>query len=126
MPYYVYIFANPTHTIYTGVTNDLEDRVRQHKAKSISGSFTAGYNITRLVYYEAFVNVTEAIEWEKRIKGWTRAKKVALIQERKKCWRDLAADWDAPAARGTNSNPRSPHDPAPVARWTRGPSLRSG
>ena len=124
--YCVYILANRSHTIYTGVTNELEHRVRQHKAKSVSGSFTARYSITRLVYYEAFTNVMEAIEWEKRIKSWTRAKKVALIQERNKYWRDLAADWNAPAARGTDSNPSSPGIPAPVARWTRGPSLRSG
>jgi putative endonuclease len=88
----VYILANRSHTIYTGVTNDLENRVRQHKAKEHPSCFTARYNITRLVYYEEFPDAWQAIEWEKRIKGWVRAKKVALIIERNKYWRDLAAD----------------------------------
>jgi putative endonuclease len=123
--YYVYILANRSHTLYTGVTNDLEHRVRQHKLKVDPGCFAAEYNVTRLVYYEVFTNVDEAIEWEKRIKGWLREKKVALIQERNKYWRDLAADRDR-LERSTHSSPLCPHAPAPAPRWTRGPSLRSG
>jgi len=69
LPHYAYILANRSHTIYTGVTNDLEHRVRQHKAKVNPTSFTARYNVTRLVYYETFNDVPQAIEWEKRIKG---------------------------------------------------------
>ena len=124
MPYYVYILANRSHTIYTGVTNDLEYRVAQHKAEVNRQSFTARYNITRLVYWEEFSSVNDAIEWEKRIKGWVRAKKVALIQERNTYWRDLAADWEENA--GTHSSPASAPGVAPATRWTRGPSLRSG
>jgi putative endonuclease len=90
--FYVYILANRSRTLYTGVTNDLEHRVRQHKAGAGS-EFTSRYHITRLVYYEAFTDVRQAIEWEKRIKGWTRAKKVALIEERNPHWKDLAEDW---------------------------------
>ena len=105
MAYYVYILANRSHTIYTGVTNDLEHRVRQHKAKVDPDCFTARYNVSRLVYYEAFTNVDEAIEWEKRIKGWLREKKVALIQERNKYWRDLAAEWDRLDSSSTHSKP---------------------
>lgn len=126
VPYYVYILANRSHTIYTGVTNDLEHRVRQHKVKANPDSFTARYNITRLVYWEEFTNVNEAIGWEKRIKNWVRSKKVALIIERNKYWRDLAADWDRRDGLGTDSMPQSSSAPTPAPRWTRGPSLRSG
>ena len=126
VPYYVYILANRSHTIYTGVTNDLETRVRQHKLKTDPASFTARYNMTRLVYWEEFTSVSEAIEWEKRIKSWVRAKKVALIQQRNKYWHDLAAEWQAAPGSGTDSNPQPLADPAPAARWTGGPSLRSG
>ena len=91
--FYVYILANRSRTLYTGVTNDLEHRVRQHRA-GVGSEFTARYRITRLVYYESFTDVRQAIEWEKRIKGWARAKKVALIVERNPHWRDLAADWN--------------------------------
>jgi len=126
LPYYVYILANRSHTIYTGVTNDLEFRVRQHKAKVNPASFTARYNIARLVYYEEFSDVRQAIEWEKRIKTWVRARKVALIVEQNKYWRDLAADWDGVGTQRTHSNPQSVDASAPVAQGTRDPSLRSG
>jgi putative endonuclease len=126
VPYYVYILANRSHTLYTGVTNDVEYRVCQHKARVNATSFTARYNITRLVYYEAFSNVNEAIEWEKRIKGWVRAKKVALIEARNQYWRDLAADWDVAPSRATDSNRESPAVLTPVPRGARDPSLRSG
>jgi putative endonuclease len=90
--FYVYILANRSRTLYVGVTHDLEHRVRQHKA-GVGSTFTTRYHITRLVYYESFTDVRQAIEWEKRIKGWDRAKKVALILERNPQWLDLAADW---------------------------------
>ena len=111
MLYYVYILSNRSHTIYTGVTNDLESRIRQHKAKVNPASFASKYNITRLVYFEEFTNVNDAIEWEKRIKLWARAKKVALVQERNKYWRNLAADWNVEAPPRTHSNPDSPSFP---------------
>jgi putative endonuclease len=113
--YYVYILANRSRTLYTGVTNDLEHRLWQHKS-GVGSEFTTRYHITRLVYFESFTEVTQAIQWEKRIKGWVRAKKIALIQERNPYWDDLAADWftdDAPA------------NPSAVARATRDSSLRS-
>ena len=90
--YSVYILTNKSRTLYVGVTNDLERRVRQHKRKEIKG-FTAQYNVTQLAFYESFANVNEAIAAEKRIKGWTRIKKVRLIEERNPEWVDLAADW---------------------------------
>jgi putative endonuclease len=100
--YYVYIMTNHSGTLYAGVTNDLKRRVYQHKQKLIPG-FTAQYNITRLVFFEATTDVRAAIAREKQIKGWLRAKKVALIESGNPGWKDLAADWyerDA-SAKGT-------------------------
>ena len=76
--------------LYAGVTGDLERRVFQHKAKEIDG-FTKKYNIHRLVYFEAFGDIRDAIAREKQIKGWLRAKKVALIESANPEWKDL---WD--------------------------------
>jgi putative endonuclease len=91
--YYVYIMTNHSGTLYTGMTNDLIRRVGEHKCKEIRG-FTARYNITRLVYYEETPDVRSAIAREKQIKGWVRAKKVALIEAANPRWRDLSAEWD--------------------------------
>jgi putative endonuclease len=91
MPYYVYIMTNRSKTLYTGVTNDLERRVYGHKNKLIPG-FTSKYNITQLVYYEETPDVREAIFREKQIKGWLRAKKIALIESVNPEWRDLSED----------------------------------
>ena len=77
--YFVYIMANASKRIYTGMTNSLRRRVREHKQKQIP-SFAAKYNITRLVYFESFGDVGNAIEREKQIKAWTRAKRIALIE----------------------------------------------
>jgi len=71
--------TNKSRTLYTGITNDLERRVSEHKQKLVPG-FTARYNIDRLVYYEATEDVNAAISREKQIKGWLRAKKIALIE----------------------------------------------
>ncbi|MCX7593155.1 MAG: GIY-YIG nuclease family protein [Fischerella sp.] len=90
--YYVYIFTKYSKTLYTGVTNDLIRFMHEHKQKLISG-FTQKYNIDRLVYYEETVDVTEAIAREKQIKGWLRAKKIALIESMNPEWKDLSADW---------------------------------
>ena len=87
--YYVYIMTNRSKTLYTGVTNNLERRVHEHKMKSIAG-FTSKYNITRLVYYEETTDVLSAISREKTIKGWVRAKKLALIESVNPTWQDLS------------------------------------
>jgi len=84
--------TNRSRTLYTGMTNDLERRVYEHKRKLIKG-FTSKYNITRLAWYEEFTQVDQAIEGEKKIKGWTRAKKIALIESVNPNWRDLAETW---------------------------------
>ena len=90
--YFVYIMTNKSRTLYTGVTNNLERRVWEHKNKAIPG-FTAKYNITKLVYYEEGTQVSEAIAREKQIKGWLRARKIALIESMNPEWRDLSDDW---------------------------------
>ena len=75
--------------LYVGVTNDLHKRVFRHKSKIISG-FTKKYNLYKLVYFEMFGDIRSAIAREKQIKGWLRAKKVALIIAGNPQWNDLA------------------------------------
>jgi putative endonuclease len=89
MSYYVYMMASKSRTIYTGVTNDLERRVGEHKSKAVPG-FSKKYNTTRLVWFESFTDVHEAIEAEKRIKGWLRRRKTALIEAENPDWNDLS------------------------------------
>lgn len=79
-------------TLYIGVTNNLMRRVREHKARAGPG-FTAKYKLDRLVYFERFEDVHNAIEREKRIKGWLRIKKIALIVSMNPSWNDLSEEW---------------------------------
>ncbi|MCR5326798.1 MAG: GIY-YIG nuclease family protein [Bacteroidales bacterium] len=88
--YYTYILSNKSNTtLYIGVTNDLERRVSEHKSGLIPG-FTLKYNCNKLVYYEAFSNVEEAIAREKQLKKWSRSKKDWLIDTKNKERVDLA------------------------------------
>ena len=87
--YYVYILSSRYRALYTGVTGDLKRRVFEHRHKLVEG-FTKQYNISRLVYFESFTDVHAAIAREKQIKGWSRAKKLALIRSRNPDWKDLA------------------------------------
>ena len=90
MQYYVYILSNITGTtIYTGVTNDLVRRIYEHKNHLDKGSFTDKYDVTKLVYYEISSDIRAAIEREKQIKGWNRAKKNKLVQSKNPKWEDL-------------------------------------
>jgi putative endonuclease len=79
--YYVYIVANKSWTLYTGVTDDLERRVWEHKHKATKG-FTSTYRMGKLIYMEQFRNIRDAIAREKQIKGWTRAKSGRLLRLR--------------------------------------------
>ncbi|MBK9006451.1 MAG: GIY-YIG nuclease family protein [Anaerolineae bacterium] len=90
--YFVYIMTNRSKTLYTGVTNNLERRVYEHKNKLVAG-FTSKYNITKLVYYEETSNVHAALAREKQIKGWRRAKKIALIEAENPEWKDISLEW---------------------------------
>jgi putative endonuclease len=92
--------SNSSKMLYVGVTNDVEARAFQHKSKEVLG-FTKKYNLHKLVYFESFGNVNEAIHREKQIKGWLRCKKVALIESVNAEWRDLAEDHFKSATRFT-------------------------
>ena len=88
--YYVYILTNKTNTVlYTGVTSDLSKRIAEHKEKIIATSFTARYNISKLVYYEETADILSAIEREKQIKAGSRKKKLELINAFNPRWVDL-------------------------------------
>ncbi len=91
--YYVYILTNAIRTVlYVGVTNDLLRRVWQHRNKALPG-FTSRYKVNRLIHFEAFHDIRDAIGREKQIKGWSRAKKVGLIVQQNPQWNDLSAGW---------------------------------
>ncbi len=88
----MYMVASRSRTLYTGVTGDLTGRVIQHKQGLIEG-FTRKYRAHRLVYFEVYRNVRNAIAREKQIKRWRREKKVALIEKHNPAWDDLAEKW---------------------------------
>lgn len=95
--YWVYLLASGPHgTLYIGVTNSLERRMSEHKSGAADG-FTKRYGVTRLVYFEEFRDVTNANSRETQLKGWLRAKKIALIQKENPLWRDLAEEWSGVA-----------------------------
>lgn len=91
--YYVYILASQRNgTLYTGLTNDLERRVLEHKQKVVKG-FTAKYNVNLLVYFEEYESVDEAVLREKRMKKWKRVWKLELIEKKNPKWNDLSKNW---------------------------------
>ncbi len=101
--FYVYLLASRSRVLYTGITNNLERRLREHRLGEREG-FTKRYRVHRLVCFECYRDVRAAIAREKQIKGWRREKKVALIEAENPTWEDLA----------------------PESEGTGGPSLRSG
>jgi len=90
--YFTYVMASRSHTLYVGITGDLHKRVFQHKWKEHEG-FTARYNCDRLVWFESHQDVHRAIAREKVLKGWSRSKKIALIESKNPTWVDLSRDW---------------------------------
>lgn len=89
-PGFVYILTNKnTTTLYVGVTNNIITRIQQHKDNINPKSFTARYNLHKLVYYEAFQEIGDAIAREKQLKGGNRAQKIALIESINPNWKDL-------------------------------------
>jgi putative endonuclease len=80
--------------IYIGVTNNLDERVKEHKSRTYPNSFTASYNCDKLVYFEEFEKSDEACKRERRFKKWNRAWKIDLIEEMNPNWLDLSDNWN--------------------------------
>jgi len=87
--YWVYIVASRSGTLYIGITNSIDRRMREHKSGEIEG-FSSKYHCDRLVYFESFDDVHKAIGREKQLKGWQREKKIRLIEGRNPRWEDFA------------------------------------
>lgn len=92
--YFVYIMCSRSGTLYIGMTNSIYRRALQHKSGEIEG-FSSKYHCGRLVYHESYDDVRKAIDREKQLKGWIRAKKIALIESVNPRWQDLAEKWGA-------------------------------
>jgi putative endonuclease len=90
--YCVYIIGSLSGTLYIGVTGNLHRRLFQHKFHHFEG-FTERYDVTRLLYWESYDEVHKALARKTQLKGWTRAKKIALIVRRNPQWLDLASEW---------------------------------
>jgi putative endonuclease len=95
--FWVYIVASHSGTLYIGMTNNIERRMREHKSGEFEG-FASKYGCNRLVYWESFDEVQRAINREKQLKGWTRAKKIGLLESMNPRWADLAEKWGAEMA----------------------------
>ena len=91
--FFVYILASATRELYIGVTNDLTRRVAEHRGGLNPDSYSSRHRTSRLVYCEATQNVLAAIRREKQIKGWTRRRKLELIETLNPDWKDLAEGW---------------------------------
>jgi putative endonuclease len=90
--FFVYILASRSRVLYTGVTRDLLRRVHQHRKAEVPG-FSRKYQVNRLVYFEETSSAISAFERERQIKGWSREKKLRLIDSVNAGWRNLAEDW---------------------------------
>ena len=90
--FFVYVLASRSRVLYTGVTRDLVSRVYQHRVGAVPG-FTRRYRVTRLVYFEERPTARSAFARERQIKGWSRGKKIHLIESANSGWLDLATDW---------------------------------
>jgi putative endonuclease len=95
--FFVYIMGSSSGTLYTGVTNNLERRVLAHK-RGEGSAFAARYRVNRLLYYEIFEDIRNAIDREKQIKAYRRSKKSALIEAENPSWVDRSAGWGEPVA----------------------------
>jgi len=93
---WVYIMSSHRKVLYIGITTDLAVRVAQHKSGYFDGSFTSRYKVDRLVYFECFDRIVNAIAREKQLKGWLRIRKIALIVENNPDWKDLSLEWGQP------------------------------
>jgi putative endonuclease len=89
--FYIYILASISGTLYVGVTNSLLRRIWQHKQGEIEG-FTKTYRVDRLIYFESFDDIRTAINREKQLEGWSRKKKIGLIEQKNSKWIDLSRE----------------------------------
>ena len=94
--YVVYILSNSAATLYIGVTGNLDERLFQHDDRHDPKSFASRYNLHRLVFMETYPTARQAIDREKQLKGWSRAKKLKLIRELNPEWRDLSVEYPSP------------------------------
>lgn len=95
MTWYVYIMSNkPQGVLYIGVTNNLEERVKEHKLKVYPLAFTAKYNCNKLIYFEEFSSGFEAAIREKQFKKWKREWKIKLIEDINPSWMDISLNWN--------------------------------
>ena len=121
--YVVYILTNASRrTLYTGITSRIGLRAIQHKHKVHNG-FTAKHNVHRLVYYERHSDPWSAIAREKQIKGWLRARKIALIESINPRWDDLTGNWESVFQLVQNPGPSLG---SPQLEKALGPRPRSG
>src|SRR5580704_2569948 len=98
--YSVYILESLSGTLYIDISSDLMLRVRQHKHHSFEG-FTAQYQVDRLLYFETYADVGNAIQREKQLKGWRREKKIRPIERTNPEWKDLSRGWYDKPVRAT-------------------------
>ncbi|MBT8309555.1 MAG: GIY-YIG nuclease family protein [Flavobacteriaceae bacterium] len=103
--WHVYIMANkPNGIIYIGVTDNIDERVKEHKLKLYPRAFTARYNCDKLVYFEEFENGDEAVTRERQFKKWKRDWKIILIEEMNPSWSDLSMNWNLDYRRVRTNN----------------------
>jgi len=93
--YAVYILASRSRVLYIGATNDLGRRLAEHRL-GFGAAFPRKYRCRSLVYFELGRSREEVLSWERKLKGWTRARKIALVEGGNPGWLDLSRDWDLP------------------------------
>jgi putative endonuclease len=93
MAAYTYILTNPSRMLYGGMTDNLRRRVFEHKTQLYDDAFTARYRVTQLAYYEVLPDGNAALARERQLKGWTRAKKTALVERANPGWFDVSDAW---------------------------------
>ena len=91
--YFVYVLASASYELYVGVTGNLARRVSQHRRDASAGGYTGRHRTTHLVYCESTHDILAAIIREKQIKGWTRRKKIELVEQLNPDWKDFAEGW---------------------------------
>jgi putative endonuclease len=110
--FWVYILSSRSRNLYIGMTNNLKHRTATHR-KQLSGTYTARYSIHRLIYYEYFRYIQNAIAREKQLKHWTRAQKITLIEQSNPAWEDLY-----PKLQQQPETPALPQTPQPDSSTT--------